>query len=85
MPKYRVFFNCTATKSIEVEAEDQEAALDVAYEEFDYEGANVSNGFELDDNWEALADAPLYQFQADTLNRLNRQGQLDQGVYEVEE
>ena len=72
MPKYQVNFFTIATKPIEVEADNKEHAMEVAQGEFDYEPANISNGFELDD-WELAANSPWLTGEPDTQKRIEQE------------
>jgi hypothetical protein len=63
MPKYRVYMQTTASTCITVDAEDEDAAIDAAYE---YgtpslcaycSGYNQSHNLELGDDWEPSPDA----------------------------
>ena len=47
MPKFRVYLINTASYVAEVEAEDEDEAINLAFEEAPYE--NISNDFELAD------------------------------------
>ena len=72
MPKYQVGFFAIATKFIEVEADSKEHAMEVAQDEFDYEPANISNGFDLDD-WELAADSPWFTNEPDPEKRIEQE------------
>ena len=51
MPTYGIYFNTGASFYVEVEAEDENEAIDKAYE-LPMPYANIHNGFDIGD-WEA--------------------------------
>lgn len=62
MPKYVVYLQTTASTSIEVDAEDEDAAIDAAYDHgtpvlcAHCTGFNQSHNLELADDWEVSKD-----------------------------
>lgn len=68
MPKYRVYLLSTASYVAEVEAEDEDEAIELAYEEVPYE--NVSNDFELGD-WYLPSDATRGEIDVELIEENN--------------
>lgn len=68
MPKFRVYLINTASYVAEVEAEDEDEAIDLAYAEAPYE--NISNNFELGD-WYLPSEAMPDQIDVELIEENN--------------
>lgn len=55
--RYVVPFIASISYTVEVEADSKAEAVDRAYREFSYPQPNISNGFDLDEGWEAVCDS----------------------------